>query len=419
MKSADTLDLSAVPAGYELAPRGYLCVVAALARSPRRGEYAVFHFGSGSFFRTDRLGAMATRALIDGRPGSEAMDLVEGIDAGAGERARRLICLLGSTGGMNVVKPRRRRSRRLAALSTGMVLSAIAPLVRVAPTRLLAWMFKMWPSSPIARHAWRSSRATVINNLEASGYADRNQAWLRDVGSRCVAEASRNYLFNFVGIANSGPRLDRLVERLFDRQSLDELAHRLRSAGPVIGVYLHGPLQVAVPNALRTRGLDTIRVVVPITHGINVEGSSGRLGDFFGDSSGAAVEESDPNASGALLRHLKAGRNLHLALDKLAGDAAKGAKVEMLGHCLPRNDGPAWLAVQSGRPAALWTTHNSRAGVVITPTPLLYPDPALPVKLRVADLSQRLYTYAESAIREHPEAWTCWTYPNLRGGELL
>lgn len=416
---ADSLDLSDPPAGYDLAPRAHLCVVAAVGHSARRGEYIVVHFGSGSLFRTDRLGAQAMRAMIDGRSGAEAMELVEAIEDGAGERARRLICMVGSTGAMSEVRPGHRGIRRLAGRAAGIALNVVAPLVRVAPTRLLAWIFRIWPAIPIARHVWRSSRFRVLLNLRASGYSDRPERWLLDIGRLCAAEPSRNYFFNYVGIALAGRRLERLVDCLFDRQSLDELAQNLEAAGPVIGVYLHGPMCVAVPNALRARGLDVVRVVAPSTHGINVEESSGRLGHFFGDSYENTVDESDPNASGALLRHIKAGRSVHLALDKLPGEGGKGPKVEMLGHCLARNDGPAWLAVMSGRPAALWTTHNSPNGVVITSSPLLHPDTLLPPKLRVADLSERLYACAEASIREHPEAWTCWTYPNLLGGKAL
>jgi len=37
----------------------------------------------------------------------------------------------------------------------------------------------------------------------------------------------------------------------------------------------------------------------------------------------------------------------------------------------------------------------------------------------VADLSRRLYVDAEAAIREHPEAWTAWTYPSMLAPDLL
>lgn len=412
--------LAKVPASKDRAPHKYLRSVLVVARSARRGEYVVVHLASGSFFRTDRLGALMMRALIAGRSGAEAIELVQRTEARAGEGARQLIAQLDSQHALTLDRPVaniRRRLRRLVASGVGLALRAMAPLVRLTPTRLLAWAFKTWPSTPVARYVWSSSRSTVFSGLRASGYAGQSQAWLREVGRQCASEASRNYLFNYVSVAIPAQRLESLVGRLFDRDSLEKLALGLETDGPVIGVFLHNPLCVAIPNALRTRGQEVVRVIVARTHGINVRKESGPLRDFFGEARDMAVEEGDPNASGALLRHLKAGRSVYLALDKLPGES-KTAKVDILGHCMDRNDGPAWLAVHSGRPLALWTTHNSPTGVVITGSQLLFPDLALPVKSRVAALSEQLYSHAEAAIREHPEAWTLWTHPGFLGANL-
>ena len=401
------------------APQKYLSALLGVANSARKGEYVIVLPGSGSYFRTDSLGALAAQALINGRADCDVIDLVEGIEAGAGGRARQLIGMLDSWGAMTVSPPRRDgarwRLRRAAAIALGTALGLLGQAVHIAPTRLLAWTFRVWPLTPVARHIWRCSRFRILLNLRASGYGSRPEAWLQDVGRRIAAEPSRNYLFNYVSVAIPARRLDRLVNRLFDRDSLEDLAVRLEAAGPVVAVFLHGPLCTAVPNALRARGHDVIRVVVSPTHGINLAQRSGRLGGFFGDSSNMAVEENDPNASGALLRHLKAGRSVYVALDKLAGDG-KTARVEMVGRDFARNDGPAWLAVQSRRALAFLTTHNSRHGVVIAAPPLLYPDPSLPVERRVSALSQRLYAYAEAAIREHPAAWTAWSDLSLLEG---
>src|SRR4029077_11310219 len=111
--------------------------------------------------------------------------------------------------------------------------------------------------------------------------------------------------------------------------------------------------------------------------------------------------------------HLKSGRSVYVALDVPASERKPAAEVKMLGHAFPRNDWPAWLAMRSGRPLALWTTHSTPAGVVITASPTLYPDPSLPIGMRVADLSERLYALAEAAILEHPEAWTFLGYLHL------
>lgn len=409
---AESLVLDAPEGNRDSAPKKHLRALVAVAHSARKGEYVIALLGSGSYFRTDALGAMAVHALINGLPDSDAIELVEGVEAGAGGRARQLIDQLDSWGAMTVAPPGRDgarwRLRRTAAIALGTALGLLGQGVHIAPTRVLAWTFRAWPSTPIARHIWRCSQFRILLNLRASGYAGRPQSWLFEVGRRSAAEPSRNYLFNYVSVAIPSRRRDRLVNRLFERAALDAVALQIEAAGPVVGVFLHGPLCVAVPNALRTRGHEVVRVVVARTHGINLAGSSGRLGRFFGDSSEMSVEEDDPNASGALLRHLKAGRSVYMALDKLAREG-KSVKIGMLGRDFARNDGPAWMAVQSRRPLALWTTYNSPAGVVINSSPLLYPDPSLAVERRVAALSQRLYAYAESAILEHPAAWTAWS----------
>lgn len=412
---AESPVVDALTVSHDVAPKRYLRALVAVARSARPGEYAVVHFGSGTFFRTDRLGALAVRALIHGQSDAEAIELVERIEAGVGERARRLIDQLSSTGTMTTVRlfqgGRRWWLRRVAALAIGPVLSALAPLVHLAPTSVLAWMFRILPSSPIAYHVWRSSRLTILDNLQASGYAGQPEARLLEIGRGCAVCAPANRLFLYLSLAITPERLNRLVERLFDRDSADQLAIRLQADGPAIGVFLHGGLYAAVPNALRIRGQEVVRVVVPRTHGINLSELSGPLRDLFGDSSTMTVEVNDPLAMGALVRHLKAGRSVYIGLDRLVFER-KAGEIDMLGHRFPRNDGPAWLAVRSGRPLALWTTHSSSTGVAIEASPPLYPDPSLPVDLRVSALSERLYAYAESAIRQHPEAWAAWSYLN-------
>jgi lauroyl/myristoyl acyltransferase len=140
------------------------------------------------------------------------------------------------------------------------------------------------------------------------------------------------------------------------------------------------------------------------------------MGEFFGDTPDVVVESTDSGASGGLLRHLKAGRSVYVALDDLARGRKGISEIYMMNQSFPRNDAPAWLATRSGRPVALWTTHWSGSRVVITPYALIYPDPSLPQEVRVAALSERLYRHAEAAIRAHPEAWGCWNYLHLVTG---
>lgn len=392
------------------AATGYLRGAVAIGRSARRGEYVVVHFGSGRFLRTDRLGATAIQALIDGRSEAEATDIVEQIEPGTGERAQQLIDRLGTKGAITRdpdFRVRRRWLRQVAAVAMGLAMRALVPFARLTPTPVLAWMLGSMPSTRAGRDLWRASRLTVLNGHGPGGSTAARRP-----------NPQRNFLFMYLSTLLPSKRLDRLANYLFDRESTDKLARRLRENGPEVGVFLHSPLCVAVPNVLRSQGLEVTRVAVPCAHGINVSKRSGPLGDFFGDSPDQAVELRDPHGapadiSGGLLRHLKAGRSIYIALDVPAPDRRPVAEIEMLGQRFPRNDWPAWLAVRSGRPLALWTTHGSGSRVVITASRVLHPDPALPVARRVAALSEELYAAAEAAIREHPEAWTFLAYPGL------
>jgi hypothetical protein len=441
---AESLPADALPAAQGAASPKYFRGVVAVSHSARRGEHIVAHFGSGSFFRTDRLGAVAIRALIDGRSDVEARKLVERIEAGAGERARRLIFNLDvMKGALTEVPPVRSngrwRMRRCAAFVAGQVLSLMGFLIRVMPSALLAWILRTFLASPIAHRVPPSEQRALINNLQARGYTGR------ELAAAGRPRRSFSYLFMYLSVSLSPAKLNRLVDRLFDRHSADDVAAQIRTAGATVGVWLHGPFCTAVPNALRGRGLDVVRVVRPLTHGINVSASSGPLRGFFGDSSETTIGEADQlglelvqqpsevdrmrmvaaiRSQSALLRHLRDGRSVYVGLDYIENvvDPATGevrkprqaAEVEMLGRRFLRNDGPAWLAVRSGRPLALWTTHYARSGaVVITGSALLYSDPSLPVEARVAALSRRLYECAEAAILEHPEAWRYWNQLSL------
>jgi hypothetical protein len=406
-----------LPRGYDIAPRAYLRAILAVAGTTQPGEYLVGHFGAGSFLRTDRLGAVTARALTAGKSGAEAMRTVEEMEPGAGDRARILICLLGATGAMTLERPSRGTIslRAGASYAASVGVGAISKSVRLAPTSMLRWLFQIWPHTPIARHVWRSSKLTTLTNLTMGGYGNRSREWLLEVGRRSASEPSRNYLFNYLSLTLPPERLPRLVGQLFDQGSIEEFARLMRLAGPAVGVFLHGPLIAAVPNAMRSRGVDVVRVVVSSTHGMNVSKDTPSLGGFFGEVEGATVDESDRGAPINLLRHLKAGRSVYVALDKLLGQATRSAVAEVgwLGQQVPRNDAPAWLAVRSGCPVVLCTTHNSPTGVVITASPPLYPGSSGPAGTRVAELSIRLHALAEAAVRERPEAWACWTYAGV------
>ncbi len=397
----------------ELAPRAYLRAALAVVRSPKRGEYAVVHFGSGTFFRTDWLGALTARALIDGRSAAEAIQLVDETEPGAGERAWRLIVGLGERGAMTLVPhfhdAMRWRTRRLIASAVGAVLSLLAPATGIAPISVLAWIYRILPSTPVGSHITSSSGPTIAASLRSSGYSERDDSWLLDISRRCAVEAARNWFFMYLSTVLTLGRLGRLSDKLFDRVSAESLAVSLVRIGPAIQVFLHSPLCIAVPNLLRTRGVEVVRVVVGEAHGVNVSGKVGAL-NYFGDAPEDTVDVTNPLASGPLLRHLRAGRSVAMALDRVAGERQAAAEVELVGHSFPRNDGPAWLAVRSGRPLVFWHTYSSPAGVIISARPPLHPNPSLPLDQRVADLSLQLYACAEAAIRDHPEAWSGWAY---------
>jgi Bacterial lipid A biosynthesis acyltransferase len=390
----------------------YLRATAAVARSGRSDEYLVAFVRSG-FWRTDWLGAKAVRALLDGFSDVDAVELVEKIEPGAGARARQLIDELAATGGMTSAPVNRSRIqwriRRLAGQAMGIALQVAGPAARALPAFALEWGFRALPYSPVVGLVWRSRREAMTRNLIAAGYDRRSPRWLRAVGRACAAVSPRNGLFLYLSIVLPRARVDDLVRRLVDQGSADAAAARLESDGPAVCVFLHGPLVVAVPNALRRRGQAVVRAVTGGSHGTYVSRHSGTLGEFFGDSAAMAVEVVDAVASAELLRHLRAGRSVYVALERSHARRA-GAEIELVGHRFPRNDGPAWLAVRSGRPIILLTTRGSRDTVIVHASDSLRPDSTLPVDARVADLSARLYAQAEAMIGVHPEAWPLWGY---------
>src|SRR4029077_13737384 len=235
----------------DVSGKRYLGAMMVVARSARSREYAVVYVSSGSFFRTDRLGALAVRALIGGRSDVEAMQMVERIEAGAGERARRLIDVFDDWSAMTSAPPsaiRMMRLRRLVAISTGWALGVAAPLVKVMPTTLLARLCGTMPL--VDRYIWKSTRLAVQHNLRESGYARGTVAELLAVSRLCTAAPPRNYAFMYLGIALPSDRLKRVVGRLFDRESVDILAARVEAARGVVWRFLHGRAERGRPNRL-------------------------------------------------------------------------------------------------------------------------------------------------------------------------
>ena len=413
--NAQAVVASRASVGFGTPPR-YLHAVVAVARSAYPHEWSVVHLGSGKFLRTDRLGASTIRAMIDGRSDLEATAAADRIERGAGDRATQLLEGLASAGALTLTPPAlgssRWRSRRLAALAVGLLLGFAGRLVRLAPVGVLAGLFRWLPGSPVTAHVWRSGQSGIQANLRAAGYMDRPPRWLKWAGLGCAAVAPVNHLFMYLGPVLQPARLAGLVKQLVEPDSFDRVARQVDEAGAVVGVMLHSGCFALVPNALRERGLQLIRAVAPEWHGVYLSHRSGPLGDFWGDRPETAVKVTDPLATAAMVRHLKAGRSIYIALDRLAFERPT-ATTDMLGLAFPRNDGPAWLAVRSGRPVSLWTTHYSPGGVTLNASPLVYPDSSLPPDARVADVSERLYRLAELAIRAHPESWAGWTYLSL------
>ncbi len=378
----------------------YLRALAAVCRSPRKGEYLVVLFRSGAFYRTDWLGAKVARALIQGRPTIEALELIERIEPGSAEWGQRLIYTLEAKGAITTSRPPSglpRWRRLLVARIAGPLLGVVGPIVRITPPRLVADAFRVL--------LYLGAGRSVAGNGHGS------------------PRRSFNYAFMYLTICLTPQRVGKVVNRLFDRAAADEVTARVRSDGPVVAAFLRGPLNPAVPCVLRTRACEIVRVVPPLSHGVYVSRRSAPLVDFFGESSQMLVVDTAPLFSAALLRHLKEGRSVYVGLDNIlhVRDPKTGVlrkpkgmpEVDMLGFRFPRNDFPAWLAARSGRPLVLWTTHDSAAGCVISASPPIYPDASLPMANRVAELSRAVYRLAEAAIREHSDDWRYRAHINL------
>jgi hypothetical protein len=397
---AEAIDGVAVATDRAAAPK-YLRALTAVSRSPRKGEYLVILIRSGSFYRTDRLGAKLARAMISGKSNIEALELIDHIEAGSSEWGQRLIYALEAKGALATSRPASPPPLRLrlVAYIAGPVLGAVGPIVRIMPPALLASLFRK------------------LLSLGSGGSAPSNRR------HRPRQRRSFNYAFMYLTLCLPPERVGKVINRLFDRAAADEVADRVKAEGPTVAAFLRGPLCPAVPNVLRARGLEVVRIVPPLSHGVFVSRQSGQLVDFFGETPQMLVRDTGRLFAGELLRHLQEGRSVYVGLDNIlhvrdpkTGTLSKPqvtAVVEMLGRRFPRNDFPAMLATRSGRPLVLWTTHDSAAGCVISASPPLYPDSSLPMADRIAELSKALYRYAEAAIHEHADDWRYFAHINL------
>jgi hypothetical protein len=399
--------------------RRYLRSLLAVTSIPGRTTYLVLHLGSGTM-RTDRLGILVIRALTEGKPVDEAIAAVENMEPGAGERAGELIDQLALRGALTNRPPwmrkRQWRSRRLIGWVMGGFLGVACRAAYRMPIRTLAWTFNLFVAGPGTLHMWRSRKRDILGSLRASGYDELPASDVAALGRRSAACGPANGLLLFLSLVMPRDRFLALVDRLVDRESMAAEAERLAATGGAVGVFLHTPLIVSVPHALRVRGVAVVRTVTGNSHGLNVSAKSGPMVDFFGDPTEMVVEVHDGLDSATLVRHLKAGRVVQIALETVA-PGRQGARVNLMGHVVARNDGPAWLAVRSGCPLTLWTTRRTSTGAALESSSLLYPDPAIPAGLRVAELSERLYRKAEDAIRRHPSEWGGWGFLDLIRGQ--
>lgn len=380
-----------------------------------RGRYVLVHPGSSVILITDTPGARAVMRLIRGHSETAVRAWAESRLAGAGERVGQLVDRLDTIGAITTDCPRRGvrwRVRSSLSLLMGHALTLASVTVPRLPLPLLRLMFDALPFTPLVARTVGQIQPYVDANLCASGYADTRDEWRCAIARSCAAASARTFFLMYLALVLAPGKLRRLLHMLFDMESFAAMDHTLRTSGGGIVAGLHTSLYVGIIPLLGAAGWESAVLADITALGANVANELPPGLDIYGQY--AAILDSHARMVGKdLLECLRAGKLAVLAFDAPPQGTTDGAAVRsisLLRQPVNRFDGPAWLAVRSGKPIVFVATYRRGRKTVIAVQPPLYPDLDLPRRAQVEDLTARLYGVAELFLRQHPEAWMAWCY---------
>lgn len=377
-----------------------------------RGRYVLFHPGSSSVTATDWLGARAARLLVRGYSNGEVARRVERDAVGAGERLRVLTTRLATIGAMTDVSPRRtlRWYARLAgSLSLGWVLSVFSSMLRMVPLWALHWLYETLPETPFGTRTVRQSFAWMDGNLRASGFADTSPQRRAEIARASGAASTRLSFFLYLCILLPAERFTQFLSQVIDVAGFEAMWRHVAQGGVVAG--LHSDLFWGAPIYLRTRGVpvssiaDMFGLGVALASDLDIRSTFPALFPNMIDSRGVMTGKE-------LLKRLRGGEVIMAAFDAPPQREVMGEvmpTIAFLGHSVRRFDGPAWLAVRSGKPLILVDMHR-RGKRTVLDVMALERDGSLPAREQIAALTEQMYTQSEAFIRAHPESWMVWSY---------
>lgn len=400
-------------------PSGYYLRTSLLVVRHAKRQYALYHPGSSVALLTDPTGAAVARRLILGWSGDVVREWLDQTMPGADERLRQLLDRLAIIGSVTDSPPRRTfrwRMRVFGSLAASGVLSAALALLPHLPVRFLCWLLNALPSSPLISRTIGQIAPFVISMLDESGYQDLPVAWKHAVVRGSAATSARTSTLMVIAHAASRKKITRLASLLVERRSSRALREAISETNGVIVAGLHSDIFV-MPFA------ESVVGDVPAL-GIADEGAT--LMPFEPDTAltlnsylGSHILPTHSTMTmRTLARHLAGGGVVHILFDaRPEQSGGETATVSFLGHTLRRVDGPAWLAVRSGKPIVFAGVYRAGSQVGYDMSPQLWADQALTRSEQIRDLSERLYAEAEAFVRRHPEAWMGWSYLPMLLGE--
>ena len=381
-----------------------------------RGGYVLLHPGSSVTLLTDVLGARAAIRLIRGQSASDVCAWAEARLPGAGARVARLVDRLDTIGAITSGVPRhdlRWHLRRSLSLLAGPLLTMASLLVPYLPVVLLRALLTALPYTPLVARTVGQIEPYVSANLQASGYAHTSASWRQSIARSCAAASARTFFAMYLALVLPPRKLLRLTAACFDLESFATLERVLRESDGAVLACLHTSAYIGFLPLLHAAGWETVTIADVASLSATV-GSDPLAGlSIYHRYTTAIVDSRAPMSGRALLKHVLTGKLATIAFDvppSESGDAARMPTISFLGRRLYRFDGPAWLALHSGKPIVFTATYQRGHRTAIYTRPPLLPAPNLPRQSRVADLSARLYEAGETFLRAHPDAWMAWCY---------
>ena len=381
----------------------------------RTRRYGLFHPGSGALIATDRFGFSAANLLLDGASLDDVHERLSetgGLSQQGFDALASALTYMGALGDLSGTR-RHRRFRAFACRRLGKVCTLgfiVLPALPYAVTRqLLNYIPRLvWWLRRIAGVQWYQWYLSEV--LSGSGYdpapLSAQAKLIRDI---CTA-ASRTLMIRAL-VALATPRQAAVfIRQAVKMHGMDGLYKAVTEGGAVVAC-LHGEGFQALLSIHAHRFAQPAFLALPDMVSIRLDASSPPL-DSLTLACGTLISNADAMAARKLVRHVVAGGIVTVPFDSAPIDATNGLVATLAGRTVRASLGPAWLAVQSGRPLYLATTYwDGERLLVDYGDPLSTPD-GMNKRERVQALTAQLYERADRWIQAHPGKWVNWTSLN-------